>query len=205
MGSREPNRPHQQAPARRSTIRRANTALLVGLVAVALVGCGAQEGASDSTESPTPGASESASVGTSWTPPGSTYGSNGSEVGTGGESGEPALDGVLPAAADPDEAVEPARAALSAWARPDLSHTEWWAAFAPYLSDRGLAAYEATDPTTIPVLQVTGPARLAPADATGQTIVDVTTTAGVFGVQMVWTADGWAVDRLYFPDTPRDR
>ena len=66
-----------------------------------------------------------------------------------------------------------------------------------------LHAVEATDPAAIPPLEVTGPAKLAPPDDTGRTIVNVTTTFGVFGVQMVWTADGWAVDRLYFPDAQR--
>lgn len=189
MGSREPNR----RPAGAAIVASALSALLTA----ALTGCGAEDSAGDSTESPAPSASGSASVGTSWTPPTADTGSGAAS------EGEPALDGVLPAAADPADAVAPAKAALTAWARPGLGQVEWWAGFSPYLSDSALVAYEATDPATIPPLEVTGPAKLAPADDTGQTIVTVTTTGGVFGVQMVWTADGWAVDRLYFPDAPR--
>lgn len=172
-------------------------AAVVGL-ALALSGCGAngERAVGDSTESPT--AEASVSVGTSWTP-GAGSGSDPS----GSSSGAPALDGVLPAAADPADAVAPAQAALTAWARPDLGAVQWWDGFSPFLSDRGLQAYEATDPSTIPALQVTGPASLAPANASGLTLVDVPTTAGLFGVQVVWSADGWAVDRIYFPDTPR--
>lgn len=193
MGSREPNR----RPAGAAIVASALSALLTA----ALTGCGAEDGAGDSTESTAPSASESASVGTSWTPPADDAAGT---IGNGAEGeGEPALDGVLPAAADPEDAVAPAKSALTAWARPGLGQVEWWAGFSPYLSESALVAYEATDPATIPPVEVTGPAKLAPADDTGQTIVNVTTTGGVFGVQMVWTADGWAVDRLYFPDAPR--
>lgn len=188
MGSREPNR-------RRPAIA---ASALTALLTAALAGCGTENGAGDSTESPAPSASGSASVGTSWTPPSDDAGSPGAS-----ESGESALDGVLPAAADPEDAIAPAKSALTAWARPGLGHVEWWAGFSPYLSDSALVAYEATDPASIPPVEVTGPAKLAPTDDTGRTIVNVTTTFGVFGVQMVWTADGWAVDRLYFPDAQR--
>ncbi|MDF9716470.1 hypothetical protein [Nocardioides sp. ChNu-99] len=210
--SREPltsrliNRRTEQSTTRRSLAFRASrggaTAAVVLFPVLVFGGCGAQDQAGDSAESPATTASDSRSVGTSWRPSDTASGPAG---GT-GDAGEeaPALDGVLPAAADPQAAVEPARAALAAWARPDLPHSQWWAGFSPYLSERGVAAYEATDPTVIPALQVAGPARLAPPDESGQTVVDVTTSQGVFGVQMVWVGDGWAVDRFYFPGSPRE-
>lgn len=126
-------------------------------------------------------------------------------------------DGIRPEGTDPSTAIEPAVLALMTWGRPTVAYDQWWAELSPFLDDRALEAYVATDPTVLPDIAASidmsaAPATLAPETGSGHVVVDVPSTAGVFGVQMTWSSDpetpqrraGWLVDRIYFPDSPRE-
>ena len=94
-----------------------------------------------------------------------------------------------------------ARAAMTAYARPDLSARAWWAGLRPYLTADAQAAYAGTDPVTIAARAVIGPARLTPASLPALARVAVPTDTGLY-VVLLSRSPGrpWSVERLIAPE-----
>jgi len=97
-----------------------------------------------------------------------------------------------------DAAIQAATAALTAYARPDLSYDEWINGLYPHLTQTGAAAYEDTDPARIPVRKVTGQGAILPASTEVALIVRLPTDAGGYNVSLSRpTAESaWLADRI---------
>jgi hypothetical protein len=95
-------------------------------------------------------------------------------------------------------AIEVAERAVAAYARPGLSYDEWINGLYPYLSQSGAAAYEDTDPTRIPVRQVTGTGAVLPASTEIALIVEVPTDNGPYNVALSRPSSDatWLADRI---------
>jgi hypothetical protein len=89
-------------------------------------------------------------------------------------------------------------AAMTAFARPDLSPDEWWAGLAPLLSPAATEAYLATDPAEVPAHEVTGPAWLGVTESAFLALVFVPTDAGEYAILLVREGGGapWLVERI---------
>lgn len=81
-------------------------------------------------------------------------------------------------------AEEVASAALAAFARPDLDHTEWWATVGPFFTTQAQQAYFYVLPENIPVREVTGPATLVDDTSAYVAVVDVPTDIGPYRVTL---------------------
>lgn len=118
------------------------------------------------------------------------------------EGEEPApLASPVPDTASDEAAVTLAVAATTAFARPDLTAPAWWAQLSPMLSNNARRAYQGTDPANVPVREVTGPGKLAPAVSGYLATVAVPTDAGTFTVLLSRPGQNapWAVERWDFP------
>lgn len=94
-------------------------------------------------------------------------------------------------------------AALTAYARPRVSATEWAAELWPLLSIPAQAAYTGTNPSTITAHRVTGPARLTPASLPALARVSVPADDGIYLIVLSRTPEAprWRVERLIPPET----
>lgn len=90
-----------------------------------------------------------------------------------------------------DAAVEAASAALQAFAHPELSHEQWWAQLQPHLTQGAAETYVYTDPSNVPVTEVTDAATLVESSSAYLALVDVETDVGTYQVLVV-RADGIA-------------
>ena len=101
-------------------------------------------------------------------------------------------------AASDQAALEVGTAAVTAFARPDLSAEQWWAGLAPLLSPAATEAYQGTDPAEVPAHAVTGPAWSGESESTFLALTFVPTDAGDYAVMLV--RDGgsapWLVERI---------
>lgn len=99
-------------------------------------------------------------------------------------------------------ARQTAMAALSAYARPHASATGWQARLWPHLSVAAREAYLGTDPATIVVRTVTGPARLTGSSLPALARVSVPTDAGIYLVVLSRSPDRprWQVERFIPPE-----
>lgn len=113
---------------------------------------------------------------------------------------------VAPSTATPapeQVAAQAAVHALEVWAQPGLDYDTWWSQLRPLLDAQGRQDYAYTDPTLIPALHVTGPAKVKLGTVDTAALVWVPTSAGTFGVELNRrNADlPWLVARFIFPDT----
>ena len=106
-------------------------------------------------------------------------------------------------AASQQSAQDTATRALTAFARPGLDETTWWADLAPLLSTTAATAYAGTDPAAVPAQVVTGPAVLFDQTSVYLAGVDVPTDAGTYRVLLSREDAGtpWLVERLTPPAT----
>jgi len=98
-------------------------------------------------------------------------------------------------------AVNAAKAALTAFARPRLDHDTWWAGLEPLLTPEAAQDYAYVDPANVPVTAVTGPGRLIDSTSAYVAHVAFTTDAGTYTV-VVSRADGaapWLTSRITPP------
>lgn len=117
-------------------------------------------------------------------------------------SPRPAASPVVLGPDDREAARRTARAAMSAYARPQASPARWWDDLAPLLSPEARTAYTGTDPASIGVHTVTGPATLAPSSLPVLARVSVPTDVGAYLVVLSRTpqAPGWLVERFIAPE-----
>ena len=101
-----------------------------------------------------------------------------------------------------DAAVSTATAAMTAFARPDLSAQTWWAQLSPLLSGEAATAYQGVDPANIPAEEVTEPARLEQETSAYLATVTVPTDVGDYTVLLARSGQGqpWLVERLVPPE-----
>ena len=102
------------------------------------------------------------------------------------------------AASSQESALTAATAVLTAFARPELSYPVWIAGLYPRLTQAGAAAYEDTDPATIPVHQITGEGRVHAGSTDLALIVLLPTDAGLYGVSLSRPSISapWLADRI---------
>lgn len=114
------------------------------------------------------------------------------------ESPEPAPTPTGDSTAD---AIDVADKLMTAYARPTLSATEWMNGVTPYLSQRGAAAYEGTDPSQVPVTEVTGKGTVQPAATTYALNVAVPTNKGTYVVALTRpdATSPWLADCILVP------
>ena len=95
-------------------------------------------------------------------------------------------------------ALDTATAAVTAFARPDVSAEQWWAELAPMLTPTAAEAYAGTDPAEVPARAVTGPAVLGPSPTSYLATVVVPTDAGEYAVLLSREGAGapWLVERI---------
>lgn len=79
-------------------------------------------------------------------------------------------------------AIATAVAALTAFARPDLSSTDWWAAVAPLLTSQAQQDYQYVDPASIPAHQVTGAGTIVDESSRYAVSVSVPSDAGTYTI-----------------------
>ena|GEM_PF-2216517 len=89
---------------------------------------------------------------------------------------------------------------LTIFARPaaGVSTEAWWAGVRPLLSEVAVAAYEGTDPGSVPFTAVTGAAVIVPTDAPADLLMvaRVETDAGFYRVEMTTGPDGIRTSRV---------
>jgi hypothetical protein len=106
----------------------------------------------------------------------------------------------VPEAADASQmsAISAAEKVLTAFGQPDLVYDEWIAGLYPVMTQSGVAAYEGTDPTMIPVRQVTGAGIIMDGSTEVALIVQVPTDAGLYNVSLSRTTftGAWLADRI---------
>lgn len=90
-----------------------------------------------------------------------------------------------------DAAAEAAVTALRAFAHPELPHEQWWAQLQPYLTQEAAETYVHTDPSNVPVREVTGNPTLVESSSAYLALVDIDTDVGTYQVLVV-RADGTA-------------
>ncbi|WP_298462049.1 hypothetical protein [uncultured Cellulomonas sp.] len=108
---------------------------------------------------------------------------------------------AAPAQWDPAAAAaaqEAARAAMVAFARPDLPAEQWWEQLHGHLSAPAQGAYVNVDPRLVPcrLVQSAGPAQRAGSDLLA--VVPIVTDAGTYEVLLsrMDGSSGWLVERL---------
>lgn len=101
-------------------------------------------------------------------------------------------------AASQGAALDLGLAAVTAFARPDVSSAEWWTELSPMLSPAAMEAYVGTDPVQVPAREVTGPAWTGVSPSPFLATVFVPTDAGEYAVLMVREGGGapWLVERI---------
>lgn len=106
-----------------------------------------------------------------------------------------------PAEDSTSDAIDVADKLMTAYARPTLSETEWMNGLTPYLSQRGAAAYQGTDPSQVPVTEVTGKGTVQPAATAYALNVAVPTNKGTYIVALTRpdTSSPWLADRILVP------
>lgn len=99
-------------------------------------------------------------------------------------------------------AVDVADKLMTAYARPDLTADAWIAGLDPYLTQNGAAAYAGTDPSQVPVSQVTGTGTVMPAATAYALNVSVPTNKGTYVVALTRpsTTSPWLADRIIVPE-----
>lgn len=96
------------------------------------------------------------------------------------------------------EAVAAATKAMQTFAQPQLSADKWWAQMLPLLSQQGGVAYEGTDPSQIPVHQITGVGAVLAGSTEISLIVRLPTDAGPYNVTLTRpdASAPWLADRI---------
>ena len=96
------------------------------------------------------------------------------------------------------DAIAAATKVMQTFAQPQLSADKWWAQLLPLLSQQGGVAYEGTDPSQIPVHQVTGAGTVLPDSTEVSLIVQLPTDAGLYNVTLTRpdAAAPWLADRI---------
>lgn len=96
------------------------------------------------------------------------------------------------------QAVDVATRAMTAFARPQLSQSQWWDGIAPYLTFTASAAYSTVNVHNIPASAVIGPARLVDTSVDMLAIVEIPTNAGTYAVllQKLSADKPWLVERI---------
>ena len=85
-------------------------------------------------------------------------------------------------AASREGALEAARAAMTAFARPELDHDAWWAGLEPLLTQQAALDYAYVDPANVPATALTGPATVVEETSAYVTTVEVPTDAGPYAI-----------------------
>lgn len=101
------------------------------------------------------------------------------------------------------DALETARAAMTAFARPGVGRATWWADLGPLLSPAAATAYVGVDPANVPARAVTGDATLTEESSTYLAPVAVPTDVGAYLVLLSRQGQGslWLVERITPPET----
>ena len=96
------------------------------------------------------------------------------------------------------EAIAAATKTMHTFAQPQLSADRWWAQMLPLLSQQGGVAYEGTDPSQIPVQQVTGVGVVLPGSTEVSLTVQLPTDAGLYNVTLTRpdSSAPWLADRI---------
>jgi len=96
------------------------------------------------------------------------------------------------------DAIAAATKAMQTFAQPQLSADKWWAQMLPLLSQQGGVAYEGTDPSQIPVHQVTGVGTALPGSTEVSLIVQLPTDAGPYNITLTRpdVSAPWLADRI---------
>jgi hypothetical protein len=116
------------------------------------------------------------------------------------------VDAALPTpppAATDDPASEQAAldagaAAVTAFARPELTAEQWWSELQPLLTPAATEAYAGTDPAEVPARTVTGPPWRGESESSYLALTFVPTDAGDYAVLLVRDGGGapWLVERI---------
>jgi len=95
-------------------------------------------------------------------------------------------------------AIAAAEKVMVVFGQPDLDPDTWIRNLYPLLSQAGAAAYEGTDPATVPVRQVTGPGTVLDGSTEVALAVQVATDAGPYTVSLsrTSTTSPWLADRI---------
>jgi len=96
------------------------------------------------------------------------------------------------------KAIAAATKVMQTFAQPQLSAEKWWAQLLPLLSQQGGVAYEGTDPSQIPVHQVTGAGTVVPDRTEVSLIVQLLTDAGLYNITLTRpdASAPWLADRI---------
>jgi hypothetical protein len=178
---------------------RAGVALVVAAgIAAVLAGCsGSVMGAQPSAPTSTPTASAPAS---GRNPPSPSASASAS---LDYDSGEPITPDVAstwdPAARS--AAVACAQGVVTAFARPNLDATTWWAGLSPLLSARAQLDYSGVDPAAVPAHVVTGAGVLVDDASASVARVEVPTDAGTYTVVVsrIDSAHPWLAEQIRPP------
>ncbi len=98
-------------------------------------------------------------------------------------------------------AIAAAEKALTAFARPDLSSTDWWAALSPLLTPQAQQDYQSVDPANIPAHKLAGSGTIVDESSTYAVSVEVPTDAGTYTI-ILTRRDGaspWLASRFTPP------
>ncbi len=95
-------------------------------------------------------------------------------------------------------AIAAAEKVVTVFGQPDLEADTWIRNLYPLLSQAGAAAYEGTDPATVPVRQVTGPGTVLDGSTEVALVIQVPTDAGPYTVALsrTSTSSPWLADRI---------
>lgn len=119
------------------------------------------------------------------------------------ETGEPidSSDSARWTDADRLAAIDAAVAAVTAFARPDLSYEAWWGGLTPHLDDNARRDYAYVTPAVIPARAVIGGGTITDGSSAWVARVAVPTDSGVYEVVVSRAAaDGpWLVARFVPP------
>ena len=188
--------------------RRRTAAVATALAAAALAGCSDDGSASSPTPAPTAPATSSASPSPQATttpvrpdPDRFTHPPSGL---VDEDTGETITPEAVPQwdADSRATALRAAEAVMSAFARPDLSHDQWWTGLEPLLSAQARIDYAYVDPANVPATQVTGTAELAEESSAYIARVQVPTDIGTYTL-ILSRADaeaGWLAERITPPE-----
>jgi hypothetical protein len=167
---------------------RQATGTVAAVLLLALGGCAA-------SPAPAPGTAIGTSLGTAAGPVPSSCAQP-----TAGDSSTAQSQPAQPlTAAGAVTAVKIAETVIALYARPGITSQAWIDALDPYLSQAAAAAFEDTDPSTIPAHKVTGRAVVLATSTSAGALVDVPTDAGTYRVFLLGDGDGWLADQITPP------